>query len=387
MICYHKTALLLAALLLAACTDSHSAEGRASDAATPDAMGSDAAPACDTRVRPLSVLFVVDNTSSGLEEQAALLNELPRTLRALSSGDIDDDGVADFPAPAVVRLGVVTTDMGTGSYPIPPSCRSGGGDDGILRSEGNTSRPGCSASYAAIQTVYEGDDIERVAQDLGCVAAVGTDGCGMEQPLEAALKAITSAASSITFMPPGSGHGDGANVGFLEAEGRLAIFLLTDEDDCSALDPRIFDPSSPLYAVDLNFRCTAFPEALQPVERYVDGFLSTRDPGDLIFFVHAGVPTDLLPAPGAAVDFAAVLEDARMRVEPDPEWPTRNRHSCRVPEGGNSYPPQRLVQVAQGLEGRGATVALGSTCTMDSAPSATAFLEAVAAAHACPGAD
>jgi hypothetical protein len=115
--------------------------------------------------------------------------------------------------------------------------------------------------------------------DIACVAAMGTGGCGFTQPLEAALKAVTPTTSSITFAMGTVGHGDGVNAGFVRPDSLLVVLVLTDEDDCSALDPDLFNPSSARYTGALNLRCFMYPEAVHPMSRYEDGlFALARTP-------------------------------------------------------------------------------------------------------------
>src|SRR5262249_55622387 len=60
-----------------------------------------------------------------------------------------------------------------------------------------------------------------VSKTFSCVAQVGVDGSGMEQPLKGARMALTD---KIT---------DGTNAGFLRPDALLGIVFMTDEDDQS----------------------------------------------------------------------------------------------------------------------------------------------------------
>ena len=55
----------------------------------------------------LDLLFVVDNSGSMKEEQAALRREFPRMIQKLVSGDHDGDGTADHAKVENLHLGVV----------------------------------------------------------------------------------------------------------------------------------------------------------------------------------------------------------------------------------------------------------------------------------------
>ncbi|HJL29556.1 MAG TPA: hypothetical protein RMI62_10820, partial [Polyangiaceae bacterium LLY-WYZ-15_(1-7)] len=217
-------------------------------------------------IENVDLLFMVDNSNSMSEEQVALSNELPRLVRVLASGDADEDGTQDFPPVRSLQIGVVSSDMGTGGFLVPTCSESSFGDDGVLRTEGNVARPGCMATYPSFLSFRpaDGGDPSAFASDVTCVAAMGTNGCGFEQQLESILKAVTPSTSSITFGMGTVGHADGANAGFIRDNSLLTIINVTDEDDCSAADPDLFNPSSTAYTGDLNLRCFQYPEAVHP---------------------------------------------------------------------------------------------------------------------------
>lgn len=111
---------------------------------------------------------------------------------------------------------------------------------------------------------------------------VGVDGSQTERGLQAAWAAVTS---------PLATH---ENAGFVRDDARLAIVILSDEDDCSDEgDLGVVDPSD----------CQTRPDVLTPLDEYVTRFSGLKDvPGDVA--VHALVETgDLetgcgLPNPG-----------------------------------------------------------------------------------------
>jgi hypothetical protein len=299
----------------------------------------------------VDLLFVVDNSNSMGEEQALLAAQLPTFIDVLESPvDADGDGEGDYPPIEDIHIGVVTSDMGTGGFAVPTCTESNFGDDGVLRTTGNTAIAGCMATYPPFLSYRAGGDPEVFAADVACVAVVGTGGCGFEQQLEAGLKAVTASTSSIAFGMGTTGHADGANSGFLRPDSMLGVIFVTDEEDCSALDPELFNPTSSVYSGDLNLRCFSFPGAVHPLERYIDGFRALRaDRPDLFTLaVIAGVPSDL--APSGVTDRAEldrILADPRMAEEIDPAMPTRLRPSCNEPGFGYAFPPRRLVGLAR----------------------------------------
>ncbi|MDQ3036129.1 MAG: hypothetical protein M3Y87_27255 [Myxococcota bacterium] len=333
----------------------------------------------------LDVVFMVDNSNSMTEEQAALYAQIPRLARALASGDVDADGTQDFPALESVRVGVVSSDMGTGGFEIP-TCGAGTfgtalGDDGVLLTTPRGDGTACDASYprfAELGADAPAGALDAFVDHVGCIANIGIGGCGFEQPLEAALKAVTPASAAIRFEGGTSGHADGANAGFVRTDSMLAIVMLTDEDDCSAADSGIFDTSSPEYGgTDLNLRCSTYPEAVHPTSRYVDGLLALRaDPADVIFATVAGAPPDVI---ASAPDLDALLADASMAERIDPAMPTRLAPSCDVPGVGIAFPPRRIVRVARDLEAAGAHAVVASICQDDFTPVVDAILARVAA--------
>jgi len=313
---------------------------------------------------PVDLLFVVDNSNSMSEEQVSLVAALPRLVEGLTSGDINGDGEPEFRPVTDIRVGVVTTDMGTGGYRVPTCLNSDFGDDAVLRTAGNTLAEGCAESYPPFLSWTSGDDDVAFIADATCVMNIGMGGCGYEQPLEAALKAATPSSTDLRFALGSRGQADRDNDGFFRDNAVLGVVVVTDEEDCSAADPALFDPSSPTYPGDLNLRCHDYgEEALHPIRRYVDGLLERRSVEDLVFAVIGGIPLDALPESGAP-DYDAVLTHPQMQQTLDADRRFLEP-SCDVPDRGRAYPPRRLVQVAQSLSLRGAATTVQSICQED----------------------
>lgn len=369
----------IAALLLAGCVAAHGTEDAAvaaPDAALPDAGPGDAGPP-PPRPRDLDLLVAMDGSNSVGEEQASFTRSLPRLLTALATGDVDGDGTPDAEPFASIQIGVVTSDMGTGGYTVPTCTSSDFGEDGVLRTSGRPDIPGCMATYPTFLRWGAGEDVAATALDVACVATVGTGGCGYEQPLEGMLKAISPAAPTAWtadgYRPPvffrdTSGHGDGVNEGFVRAGSLLAVVMMTDEDDCSAADPGIYEPGSERFSgIDLSRRCD-LDDQLHPTDRYVEGLLQLRrHPSQLAFFPIAGIPPDLEWAPGERLRWDLYVgdetqRDPRLIPTVDPEQPTRDMPSCSVAGRGLAFAPTRILEVAHGLDGLGARVGLASVC-------------------------
>ena len=311
-------------------------------------------------VDKVDLLFMVDNSGSMSEEQASLGTELPRLVQVLASGDRTGDGPTpdDFQAVKNLHVGVITSDMGVGDFVVPTCTRAPRfGDDGLLRTAGNTSIAGCMAMYPTFLEYEPGVSAQTPLQfgaDFRCVASPGTGGCGFEQQLEATLKAVTPATSATTFFGATRGHGDIENAGFIRPDSVIALVLVTDEEDCSIQSGSedIFNQMSPTFTGDLNLRCFLYKEAQWPVQRYIDGFKALR-PGReslIVFGAITGVPVDLIAA--GTPNYSGILADPRMIESVDTMGGmggARLTPSCNVPGRGVAFPPRRIVEVAKGF--------------------------------------
>ncbi|MGE3631742.1 MAG: hypothetical protein AB7P00_17670, partial [Sandaracinaceae bacterium] len=328
---------------------------------------------CDRGRGELDVLLMVDNSNSMAEEQASLAVQIPRMARVFATGDLDDDGVQDFPALTSIHMGSVGSDMGTAGFNVPTCANAQFGDDAILRSAGDTAMMGCAGTYTPFASLGSGPtsaEVDAFVEQVQCTAILGTGGCGFEQSLESMLKAVTPSSSPLTFFMGTSGQADGPNAGFLRPDSILATVVLTDENDCSASDGELYNMSSSVYTADPNLRCFANPSALYDPSRYIDGLRATRsNPNDVVFGLIAGIPVDL-----AGADPATINADPRMQEMVDPANPTRLIESCNTPGTGLAFPPRRLVDVAAGFSH--ATVQ--SICQSDFTPVVDAILQRVA---------
>ncbi|MGM0597478.1 MAG: hypothetical protein ACQES9_10610 [Myxococcota bacterium] len=233
--------------------------------------------------RDVDMLFVIDNSLSMAQEQTTVRNNFSVLMRVLKnvSGGLPN-----------VHIGVISTDLGTLPHNLP-SCVTPDGDNGkILKGENNACanpvgqnyivdveakncdiqkddedtriciQHGCDDSHCQIEGEpsglilyedengcprcrnYEGETLEEV---FSCTADLNIHGCGFEQHLEALYRAFTEE------------HVE--NAGFFRENAYIAIFFITDEDDCSTTTGNIFNPDgdidSTLGPLD-SFRCTEF---------------------------------------------------------------------------------------------------------------------------------
>lgn len=203
-----------------------------------------------SEVEGVDLLFVVDNSGSMLEEQGSLTANFNRFVNVLDS---IEGGRPDL------HIGVVSTDMGAGPFGI--SGCSGAGDDGILQvAPADACTPPGPERYISDIANSDGTRITNYSDSLSdafsCIARLGINGCGFEQPLAAMRRALDGS------------HAE--NSGFLRAEALLAVVIITDEDDCSVENIAMFDSDPSLDTVDSSlgplssFRCFEFGVQCNP---------------------------------------------------------------------------------------------------------------------------
>ncbi len=195
--------------------------------------------------KEVDLLFVIDNSESMDPHQANLRANFVKLMEALRSDKLDDR----IPS---VRIGIVSTDVGVGVGGLESNGCTKNGDDGRLVRENKKTR--CpmlpkdgwiSYDVDTNKTNLEGcsgDPVDCVMEAFTCLANLGTGGCGFEQPLEAAWRALDPKL--------------GRNPGFLREDALLAVVFITDEDDCSARTPSIFSaPAGGHLGPRKSFRC------------------------------------------------------------------------------------------------------------------------------------
>lgn len=298
----------------------------------------------------VDLLLVLDDSGSFRPEDEVLRDRLARILRRLARPlDLDRDGNEDWPRVQDMHVGIVST-----SVQGPPFC--GHVSDGALRRGAGADFPTCRREpYPPYQSYLGPDDPEALIEDVACVAFGPREGCQVEQPLEAIAKALLPSDAPFDYIAGGP-RGDTANAGFLRPDSVLAVLIFTDEDDCSVVDPSIFEPpdndagaAMPLFdagAAEGAPGCQgAAEEQLHSPERYVEvlRYLRPHHPERVVFGFVGGIE------PAVTTRFAGHLG------------------SC----GGTDY-PRRIVDFAQRLEPRAVG---GSVCHL----AEIAFVQAVAA--------
>lgn len=201
----------------------------------------------------VDILFVIDDTFRMTPAQRRLADGLPSLFDSLPG----QSGLPDL------HVGVISTDLA--AHPTVLNCGADDNDNGALQSSftDDPNFPQCSDDSLAIDgafirdapdpasarvTNYTGD----LTDVLSCMVVLGENGCGFEQPLAAMRRA---------FENP-------INAGFLRSDAMLAVVFFSEEDDCSAFDPAMYDPTmnskdGPLGPFD-SFRCFEFGVECDP---------------------------------------------------------------------------------------------------------------------------
>lgn len=210
--------------------------------------------------KDVDILFLVDDSRSMLSEQQLLADNFPLLINALRNHKLgpsagggtcteQDESGCKIPN---VHIGVISPNLGAGPYTFVETCTVEGGLQGKLLNQKRASADCPAPSDPWISYTVEGerevtnvpssgrDPVATVAESFSCIAKLGKDGCGFEQQLEAARLALDPTEKR--------------NEGFVRDEALLAVVFITDEDDCSAADPQLFNTRDFSYGPS-NWRC------------------------------------------------------------------------------------------------------------------------------------
>jgi hypothetical protein len=148
-------------------------------------------------------LFVVDNSPSMGDEQAALIANFPKFIQVIDAFKTNTGKPLDY------RIAVTTTGRNI-TYTVGALTQTEMGDDGVFHALPGMTRPWIERADGNVTGAFSQ------------LANVGTTGPSWEMQLKAAELAFTRQAA------PGK-----PNAGFLRDDALLAMVLITDEDDCS----------------------------------------------------------------------------------------------------------------------------------------------------------
>jgi len=386
----------------------------------------------------VDLLLTIDNSSSMGDGQLALTRDLGGFIDALVNPPFDPATMRPrFTPVKSLNVGVISSDLGTPGSVVASCANSDQGDDGLLNPVRNgaamrqhqpwttapagrrparcTNDPNQYPSFLRFDRMTS--DVETFREELVCNAYLSVGGCGLEQPLEAAYRAL------VVHNPRAAAGNTDPNAGFVRDNAMLALVMVTDEEDGSTRDCRyaergvpcadavsVFDQTSTQWSSpDLNLRFYNYvPGSAQdptwPIDRYIDprnpgrGFTSLKPgrPERVIFAGIAGVPVDLpmRTADGeTTVDWTTLLgaradgADGFVGSTPegpvsmrqrnvDPACPTRVVPACRrgaPPPGAPcqpapSYlalPSRRVAEVARRFDERYHNGTVASICQPD----------------------
>ncbi len=221
----------------------------------------------------VDILMMIDNSSSMIEMQGKLYDQLPLFVQALQS----------LPTPPNLHLGVVSSDLGApGDSTASIGCTTAG-DQGQLQSlprSNATLNPPVTCTDTTLATPAGASDNSHtfisdgngtanftapLTNVLQCIALLGDYGCGFEHQLASIDRALGA---------DGLGAAPSTNAAFLRPDAYLVILLLTNEDDCSApADTTIYslnggqqslsNPDGPIA----NYRCNGGPRGAHYCQR------------------------------------------------------------------------------------------------------------------------
>jgi hypothetical protein len=316
---------------------------------------------------PLDLLFVIDDSPSMADKQAALAASFPRLVEQLQSLD---GGVPDL------HLGVISTDMGVhASATLVPgtaigSVGNGGcaenGDNGALLTIPNVlTEP--DARFLVQTQNGATNFVGTLATAFGSLARLGNGGCGFEQPLAAIQASLTNPD----------------NVGFIRPEASLAVIILSDEDDCSVKEPALFGPESAELGPLQSFRCFRFGTECAPDDVNTPGVKSNCRPRASSQLIDDVAPyRDLLLAakdgdPRRVMIGAISGPTTRVEVElrsPPGGGAAQNSisHACQFDTSTGMAVADPAVRIASFVNEFSGRKALASVCSNDLAPAAIA---------------
>jgi hypothetical protein len=408
-------------------------------------------PVVNNAIENVDMLFEVDNSRSMADNQGNLARNFGPLIDSLVSPPVDPaTGRRRYQPVRSLHVGVISSDLGTPGTRVGSCANTEIGDDGLLNPIRNglairahqpwTTAPAgrrparCTNDmnqYPSFLTFMSGTtDAQAFRDDFICNAYLSTDGCGLEQQLESAYRAL------VIHNPREQPGNTDPNAGFVRDNAVLAIVMVTDEEDGSVRDCRYAEAGVPCTSAlsvydqnatewshpsDLNLRFYLYtPGSAQdptwPIDRYIDparpnrGFTSLKPgrPDLVIFSAIAGVPLNLPMRAGASqgqsVDWDALLGReasgadayAGMSAEGPISMRPASRDACTsrvVPscrrqgtaptdscDSGVQYfaqPSRRIAQVVRRFDERYNNGTLSSVCANDYSGALTQVLERI----------
>jgi hypothetical protein len=256
-----RARLLIALGALAACAPQAASptETRTAAASAPDVTGPG----------NLDILFVIANGSAMAPIQTKLTEQIPLFMNMI--------GALPMGMPNV-HVAVISSDLGApGDSESSLGCTQEG-DRGLFQvaPRGPCTDTTLASGATFISNVngnvnFGAPDMSEVLQ---CIVPLGDTGCGFQRPLASIARALGADGTRAPL----------ANAGFLRPDAMLAIVILGNEDDCSALLP-----NTAIYS--LNSGMQNLTNSLGPLAHY-----RCNEFGHLCLDPH-GDPTALIQPP------------------------------------------------------------------------------------------
>ncbi len=207
-------------------------------------------------INEIDLLFVIDNSVSMADKQQILVDAVPQMVqRLISPGCKNGEDPATNPdcerefAPVDdIHIGVISSSLGGhGSTSCPRNAPDFDNDDqGWLIPRKRAGLPDPTGLGFLAWTGPPQDAAALVNNFAAHVGGAGERGCGFEAPLEAWYRFLVDPTppqeivreGNVSVMANGVVDGDvlAQREAFLRPEGLVAIVVLTDENDCSAMD-------------------------------------------------------------------------------------------------------------------------------------------------------
>jgi hypothetical protein len=309
------------------------------------------------------ILFMVDDSSAMVPTQQTLIDSFSAFADVLANLP---SGMPDL------HVGVVSSSMGAG---LGIERCDPGGDQGLL----HNAPVGSTCGGVALTDMYLAAHVDAtthqlvtnfgpasLADALGCIAALGDQGCGFEHQFASVLRALGADGAAAPVE----------NAGFLRDDALLAIVMVTNEDDCSAPpDTGLFaltsrtaaDPLGPLT----SYRCNEYGHVclldgkLQapPRDRAVGPLEGCRSAEAPPLLEVADVVTKLqkIKSDPARIYLAAVAGPTKpysVALGPSliagdtTSWP-HIEHSCQLSSGTFGDPAVRIAQAVDAFGDHG----------------------------------
>lgn len=288
----------------------------------------------------IDILFVIDNSLSTLDKQKVFSANFPRFVQALDAFPTGRPNLHMAVVSTTVDIGVGGFGPGcpspaprdNGLFQITPRIDNCAPPDGFFLSDIKNPDVGRTTNYDRTKP-------QTLDQALGCIAVLGSNGCGFEAPLEAMKRALDGSRPE--------------NAGFLRDGAYLAVIILTDEDDASVRDRAVFSLPADQVGGQDDFR-------VQPMFAYsCDRPISSTQPG---IYQNCVVRTDsYLETPDHYFQFLTTVKDPSQIVTAVIAAPPPGVFSNDDPPQTARTPDIRTGDLA--LNGNDATLALLDSCS------------------------